>query len=193
MTFPIKEPWAISCDYHNPRPTKTNQNRKHSAIDLCRMKNDRYIPLKPQTRIYAPEDGRVYTCYLTREELGTYQTINWDDGTPLAFRNYFADWAGAFVFLIGERYTHIFLHCEVDHAFNFSPGYFRCYKSKGFLNFRTLHIPNYVKEGDLIGYSGNAGKSFGEHIHYEIHYTKKGKPVYTEHGLRPDPKEVHGV
>ncbi len=32
-----------------------------------------------------------------------------------------------------------------------------------------------VKRGDVIGLSGNTGKSFIEHLHYEVHY--KGEPV----------------
>lgn len=47
------------------------------------------------------------------------------------------------------------------------------------LHFRFLHLSRYgkrgwVKEGEVIGYSGNSGLSSGSHIHYDICDLTKG-------------------
>ena len=192
MRYPVDNP-VISCDYNLPRPTEKDPNRKHSAVDYARKENGKFIPLEKQTKIFAPEDGKVYTCCLKRKELGTYQDIYWSAGKLFAFRNYFEDWAGTFICLVGVTYTHLFLHCEFDIMFNFTPGYFKCYSTKKFFNMHTLAIGHHVKEGEHIGFSGNSGKSFGEHIHNEIHFNDtKGYPVYTPHGERPNPEEIYG-
>lgn len=194
MIFPVKEPYAISCDYYDPRPTKKDPDRKHAAIDICRIVTGHFAPLPIGTKIYAPEKGNAYYCNFHRDKPETYQDIRWKDNSLFACRNYFADWAGTFIYFVGEIYVHIFLHCEFDLIFNQVPEHFKCIKQKNhkgetFVNFHTLDKPVHVNEGDLIGFSGGEGKGDGPHIHLEIH---EGL-VYQKHADRPNPKEIYGI
>jgi len=34
----------------------------------------------------------------------------------------------------------------------------------------TFHAPTAVRKGETIGYVGDAGYSFGKHLHYEVHH-----------------------
>lgn len=43
----------------------------------------------------------------------------------------------------------------------------------GHLHKIVVHYKDYVKKGDLIGYSGNSGLSSGPHLHYELQYLYK--------------------
>lgn len=56
----------------------------------------------------------------------------------------------------------------VDHGFGYQTLY-------GHLNEFNVKVGDKVKRGSVIGYVGNAGKSTGPHLHYEVH--KNGKPV----------------
>jgi murein DD-endopeptidase MepM/ murein hydrolase activator NlpD len=51
----------------------------------------------------------------------------------------------------------------LDHAFGFKTYY-------GHLNKVVVKSKNFVKKGDLIAYTGNAGMSNGPHLHYEIRF-----------------------
>ena len=52
----------------------------------------------------------------------------------------------------------------IDHNFGFKTLF-------GHLNKIVVHQGDFVKKGDLIGYTGNSGLSNGPHLHYEIRYT----------------------
>jgi len=69
----------------------------------------------------------------------------------------------------------------IDHGFGYRTLY-------GHLNQFNVKVGDQVKRGTVIGYVGNAGKSTGPHLHYEVH--KAGKPVnpqfYYFKDLSPD-------
>ena len=44
---------------------------------------------------------------------------------------------------------------------------------------RGLKVGDYVKKGDLIGYVGNTGNSFGNHCHFEMSYNGALFSAYT--------------
>lgn len=52
------------------------------------------------------------------------------------------------------------------------------YRKKSFSSSIYLNKDTFpIKAGDLIGYSGNSGGSFGPHLHFEIRHTDSEKPV----------------
>ena len=54
----------------------------------------------------------------------------------------------------------------LDHSFGFRSYY-------GHLNKVAVKSGQFVKKGDLIGYTGNTGISSGPHLHYEIQYIQR--------------------
>lgn len=54
----------------------------------------------------------------------------------------------------------------LDHAFGFKTMY-------GHLKKVARKAGDFVKKGDLIGYTGNTGMSSGPHLHYEIRYIQR--------------------
>lgn len=56
----------------------------------------------------------------------------------------------------------------IDHGFGYETLY-------GHMSKFNVKAGDKVKRGSVIGYVGNAGKSTGPHLHYEVH--KNGKPV----------------
>lgn len=57
---------------------------------------------------------------------------------------------------------------RIDHGYNYVTLY-------GHMSKIECKVGQNVKRGDLIGYVGNTGKSFGPHCHYEVR--KNGKPI----------------
>jgi len=61
---------------------------------------------------------------------------------------------------------------EIDHGFGFKTKYAHLHDFK-------VRRGQRVKRGELIGYSGNSGKSSGPHLHYEVMVNnQKMNPVY---------------
>ncbi len=56
----------------------------------------------------------------------------------------------------------------IDHGFGYETLY-------GHMSKFNVKVGEKVKRGSVIGYVGNAGKSTGPHLHYEVH--RNGKPV----------------
>lgn len=57
---------------------------------------------------------------------------------------------------------------DIDHGFGYKTRY-------AHLDMFNVKRGQKVKRGDIIGYSGNSGKSTAPHLHYEVH--KDGKPI----------------
>jgi len=57
---------------------------------------------------------------------------------------------------------------RIDHGYNYVTLY-------GHMSKINCKVGQKVKRGDVIGYVGNTGKSFGPHCHYEVR--KNGKPI----------------
>jgi murein DD-endopeptidase MepM/ murein hydrolase activator NlpD len=54
----------------------------------------------------------------------------------------------------------------LDHSFGFKT-YF------GHLNKIVVKSGQFIKRGDLIGYTGNSGMSNGPHLHYEVRFVQR--------------------
>jgi murein DD-endopeptidase MepM/ murein hydrolase activator NlpD len=59
-------------------------------------------------------------------------------------------------------------YIRILHAYGFSSSYSHLSKF-------AVHRGDFVKKGDLIGYSGNSGLSSGPHLHYEVRFI--GRPL----------------
>lgn len=73
---------------------------------------------------------------------------------------------------VETRYSGYGKQIEIDHGFGFKTKY-------AHLNGFAVRKGQNVKRGELIGYSGNTGKSTGPHLHYEVIVGgEKTNPVY---------------
>ena len=73
---------------------------------------------------------------------------------------------------VETRYSGYGKQIEIDHGFGFKTKY-------AHLNGFEVRVGQRVKRGELIGYSGNSGKSTGPHLHYEVIVNgSKVNPVY---------------
>lgn len=55
---------------------------------------------------------------------------------------------------------------KIDHGFGYTTFYAHLSKF-------NIKSGDRIKRGELIGYSGNTGRSTGPHLHYEVHYYRK--------------------
>lgn len=78
-------------------------------------------------------------------------------GTPVfATADGVVEWAGMHESGLGRM-------VKLSHNFGFSTVY-------GHLDKTTISVGDYVRQGDVIGYSGNTGLSSAPHLHYEVRH-----------------------
>jgi hypothetical protein len=99
------------------------------------------IPMAKGKKVYSVDNGKViYICDKDLEELGRERIEKGDRGNCNGFGN-------NVVIKNGDFYTHyVHLHRVRD----------------------TLRQGQEVKKGELIGFVGNTGYSFGYHLHFEV-------------------------
>ncbi len=88
------------------------------------------------------------------------------------------------VSLVKSSFSGYGKEIEIDHGFGYTTKY-------AHLNDFLVKKGQKVKRGEMIGYSGNTGKSTAPHLHYEVHINNK--PVNPVHyfymDLKPDEYE----
>lgn len=113
---------------------------------------------------YPVESAKVTSFYGMREHpvLGTMKLHGGADlrariGTPIyATANGVVEWAG----VNNSGYGRMI---KLSHNFGFTTLY-------GHLSKMSVSVGDYVRQGDLIGYSGNTGLSSAPHLHYEVRH-----------------------
>jgi murein DD-endopeptidase MepM/ murein hydrolase activator NlpD len=179
MEFPIKDNYRLTDGYDIQRG-----DHKHGAVDIA-------VPV--HTPIFAPETGQLYIHYQYQLSDDTHNLYWPGTKTWYQFSNYFNSMFGCLIFLHGKTgLTHVFAHIEPETFFELcnyhKPNIIYYYDDVSiFLANLGQGVP--VGEGDLIGFSGNHGYSFGPHVHYEMHKNYKWIPW----DKRPNPEEIYGL
>lgn len=183
MIFPVQKSYKITAPFNEMRPIENPTKHIHGAIDIA-------VPIG--TKIQAPEDGLIY-YHFNYSKNNKARNIYWYDKTWYAFSNYFYSIFGGLIILEGiSGYTHVFAHIEgktINDMLNNERRQRKYYEDANGFAFINLEDPNLVIAMDVIGFSGNAGKSTGPHIHYEIHEHRKWIP----HKDRPNPEKIYNV
>ena len=175
MIFPVKG--TISAGFNELRPLSKpleSRDHVHGAIDIAAPVN---------TPIYVPEDGELFIAQIVRSnKRGKWNEMKWKDREAFPFQNYFYDVYGSIILLVSKDtgYYHFFCHSWWNQLYNKKivskelVTYQEEKRTKRFpiFSYHNLKSPVNVKEGDIIGYVGNAGFSTGSHVHYEIHDNK---------------------
>lgn len=180
MTFPVDKPWRLTAGFDELRPLG-NPRRKHGAVDLaCTV----------GTIIRAPEPGICYWHLQIRNGEGPHDVF-WPDRIWYAFSNYMHDIFGGLIIFEGwsTKLTHVFAHIEgrdIIRMLNAHEKGITYYEDRIAYLFTNLERGVAMEEGEIIGYSGNAGQSTGPHVHYEIHNRRH----YTPHADRQRPEEL---
>lgn len=88
------------------------------------------------------------------------------------------------VSLVETKYSGYGKQIEIDHGFGFVTKY-------AHLSSFNVRKGQRVKRGEIIGFSGNSGKSTGPHLHYEVEVNRdKVNPIYyMSRDLSPDEYE----
>ena len=180
MTFPVESPWRVSAGFDELRPL-ANPRRPHGAVDLA-------VPVG--TPIRAPESGICYWHLQIRNGEGGHD-LYWPDGVWYAFSNYMHDVFGGLLILEGgsSKLTHVFAHVSgetIIRMLNERAERVSYSEDRISYLFSNLDHGAATEEGEVIGYSGNAGLSTGPHVHYEIHNRRH----YTAHEDRQRPEEL---
>lgn len=177
MIFPVDGDYRITDGYDVERG-----DHIHGAIDIA-------VP--EMTPIHAPEDGDVFYHYQHRLENKTHNLYWPNTNQWYQFSNYFNQDFGCLVFLQSKSgITHVFAHInpqDIIELINYQQIniYFKQDKVSIFLS--SIASPKKAKAGDLIGFSGNYGKSTGPHVHYECHKNYKWLPW----DKRPNPESMY--
>ena len=82
------------------------------------------------------------------------------EGTPIK-----ASCSG-FISTVKKGDTGYGYHIVIDHSSVLSENY--CTRYAHMSSFADVKVGDYVKQGQIIGYSGNTGNSTGPHLHFEI-------------------------
>ncbi len=188
MILPVKG--RVSAAFDEMRPLSVppeSRNHFHGAVDIAADVN---------TLIFAPEDGLLYVLCILRSNIHeSWNEMEWRDGEKFPFQNYFYDLYGSLILLVGSEtgYFHIFCHSWWNQIFNKNivDKYSVIYQEESTVErfpikaYHNLALPQQAREGDVIGYVGNAGFSTGPHVHYEIHDNK-----YQRYEDRIDPEKL---
>lgn len=118
-----------------------------SNKDLKRMASGYGFRIDPQYKVRKMHHGMDFTA---------------PRGTPI-----YATGDGK-ILLVERKRTGYGKSVRVDHGYNYVTLY-------GHMSKINCKVGQNVKRGDVIGYVGNTGKSFGPHCHYEVR--KNGKPI----------------
>lgn len=160
-------PGPITTDFHEPRPVSDPGKHIHGAIDIG-------APVGEPIR--APEAGVYMYWVAIRHKDGEYwpHEVIIND-MKFYWSNYFYDMYGGLILVLsgdGKR-VHIIAHSYVNQLFNKNGKLqVRTYEEKIDKRFPLLAVyskAEVCREGEKLGYVGNAGYSTGSHIHWEIH------------------------
>jgi murein DD-endopeptidase MepM/ murein hydrolase activator NlpD len=118
-----------------------------SNKDLKRMASGFGYRIDPQYKVRKMHNGMDFTA---------------KTGTPI-----YATGDGK-ILKVERKRTGYGKSVRIDHGYNYVTLY-------GHMSKINVRNGQKVKRGDVIGYVGNTGKSFGPHCHYEVR--KNGKPI----------------
>lgn len=201
MILPIERKFCrLTTDFHEMRPINSaTKTHNHGAWDLGASVG---------TKIIAPEDGAVFYFFAVRDSVGSNSMIPVKLPFDIKQHNYFYDMYGGVIVLLGRQYTHVITHSYMNQLYNRNPidepkSFFASllqskvkwtYQEQNadsrfpVFVFHTGNDLRQVRQGDHIGFVGNAGFSTGAHIHWEIH---KGN-TWNAHKDRVDPATIFG-
>ena len=180
----------ISAGFYEPRPLSNPGEHIHGAVDIAAAVG---------SIIRAPESGTVFAYIGIRQK----EVIYWPamptiHDKPFHWCNYFYDMYGGILVLQAHNCnprittrTHIMTHCYGNQIFNlsilgdFPQHWIEENEDKRFPIHGHYSDSIVIKEGDPIGFVGNAGYSTGSHMHHEIHHGYK----WEKHEDRINPED----
>lgn len=98
---------------------------------------------------------------------------------PVPFLEYFHDVFGPVMFLHGKSgLLHVFAHSFGRQVFELKAAdpaglsWDEQPEKDRFpvFSLNNFEAPTLIRKGEIIGYVGDAGYSFGKHLHYEVHH-----------------------
>jgi murein DD-endopeptidase MepM/ murein hydrolase activator NlpD len=114
------------------------------------------LPLDQSGDWFWPASGVITSYFTAWHPLGI--DIGLEPGTPIV-----ATQSGVVQFVGGDRWVSYGLHLIVDHGNGYESTYAHLSRFAEGLASGSL-----VERGQIIGYSGNTGRSTGPHLHFEI-------------------------